>query len=88
MEKLRYMEKYLRNIDNLRRIANILLILGIIGTIVGVVVSFMNKQYTEGLFYISPLITSFVLYSLLNVIADISENLYEIRLQKERENKQ
>lgn len=88
MEKLRHMEKYLRNIDNLRRIANILLILGIIGTIVGVVVSFMNKQYTEGLFYISPLITSFVLYSLLNVIADISENLYEIRLQKERENKQ
>jgi hypothetical protein len=88
MEKLRYMEKYLRNIDNLRRIANILLILGIIGTIVGVVVSFMNKQYTEGLFYISPLITSFVLYSLLNVIADISENLYEIRLQKERENNQ
>lgn len=88
MEKLRYMEKYLRNIDNLRRIANLLLILGIIGTIVGVVVSFMNKQYTEGLFYISPLITSFVLYSLLNVIADISENLYEIRLQKERENKQ
>ena len=88
MEKLRYMEKYLRNIDNLRRIANILLILGIIGTIVGVVVSFMNKQYTEGLFYISPLITSFVLYSLLNVIADISENLYEIRLQKERKNKQ
>lgn len=82
------MEKYLRNIDNLRRIANILLILGIIGTIVGVVISFMNKQYTEGLFYISPLITSFVLYSLLNVIADISENLYEIRLQKERENKQ
>ncbi|WP_314297830.1 hypothetical protein [Capnocytophaga gingivalis] len=82
------MEKYLRNIDNLRRIANILLILGIIGTIVGVVVSFMNKQYTEGLFYISPLITSFVLYSLLNVIADISENLYEIRLQKERENNQ
>nr|DAK73068.1 MAG TPA: MotA/TolQ/ExbB proton channel family [Caudoviricetes sp.] len=88
MEKLRHMEKYLRNIDNLRRIANILLILGIIGTIVGVVVSFMNKQYTEGLFYISPLITSFVLYSLLNVIADISENLYEIRLQKERENNQ
>nr|DAD63409.1 MAG TPA: MotA/TolQ/ExbB proton channel family [Caudoviricetes sp.] len=88
MEKLRYMEKYLRNIDNLRRIANILLILGIIGTIVGVVVSFMNKQYTEGLFYISPLITSFVLYSLFNVIADISENLYEIRLQKERENNQ
>ena len=88
MEKLRYMEKYLRNIDNLRRIANILLILGIIGTLVGVVVSFMNKQYTEGLFYISPLITSFVLYSLLNVIADISENLYEIRLQKERENNQ
>ena len=88
MEKLRHMEKYLRNIDNLRRIANILLILGIIGTIVGVVISFMNKQYTEGLFYISPLITSFVLYSLLNVIADISENLYEIRLQKERENKQ
>lgn len=88
MEKLRSMEKYLRNIDNLRRIANILLILGIIGTIVGVVVSFMNKQYTEGLFYISPLITSFVLYSLLNVIADISENLYEIRLQKERENNQ
>lgn len=88
MEKLRYMEKYLRNIDNLRRIANILLILGIIGTIVGVVVSFMNKQYTEGLFYISPLIMSFVLYSLLNVIADISENLYEIRLQKERENNQ
>lgn len=82
------MEKYLRNIDNLRRIANILLILGIIGTIVGVVVSFINKQYTEGLFYISPLITSFVLYSLLNVIADISENLYEIRLQKERENNQ
>ena len=88
MEKLRHMEKYLRNIDNLRRIANILLILGIIGTIVGVVVSFMNKQYTEGLFYISPLITSFVLYSLLNVIADISENLYKIRLQKERENNQ
>ena len=79
------MEKYLRNIDNIRRIANILLILGIIGTIIGVFVSFMNKKYIEGLFYISPLITSFVLYSLLNVIADISENLYEIRLQKERE---
>lgn len=88
MEKLRHMEKYLKNIDNLRRIANILLILGIIGTIVGVVVSFMNEQYIEGLFYMSPLITSFVLYSLLNVIADISENLYEIRLQKERENNQ
>jgi|GEM_PF-1215258 hypothetical protein len=82
------MEKYLRNIDNIRRIANILLILGIIGTIIGVFVSFMNKKYIEGLFYISPLITSFVLYSLLNVIADISENLYEIRLQKERENNQ
>lgn len=79
------MEKYLRNIDNIRRIANILLILGVIGTIIGVFVSFMNKKYIEGLFYISPLITSFVLYSLLNVIADISENLYEIRLQKERE---
>lgn len=82
------MEKYLRNIDNIKRIANILLILGIIGTIIGVFVSFMNKKYIEGLFYISPLITSFVLYSLLNVIADISENLYEIRLQKERENNQ
>lgn len=82
------MEKYLRNIDNIRRIANILLILGIIGTIIGVFVSFMNKKYIEGLFYISPLITSFVLYSLLNVIANISENLYEIRLQKERENNQ
>ena len=82
------MEKYLRNIDNIRRIANILLILGIIGTIIGVFVSFMNKKYIEGLFYISPLITSFVLYSLLNVIADISENRYEIRLQKERENNQ
>jgi hypothetical protein len=82
------MEKYLRNIDNIKRIANILLILGIIGTIIGVFVSFMNKKYIEGLFYISPLIASFVLYSLLNVIADISENLYEIRLQKERENNQ
>lgn len=86
MEKLRHMEKYLKNIENIRLMANILMILGILSTSISLVASLIISEYLKALFSLIPLIVSFILYSLLNVIADISENLYEIRLQKEREN--
>ena len=80
------MEKYLKNVDNMRLMANVLMILGILSTSIAFIASLMVSGYLNTLFSLIPLIVSFILYSLLNVIADISENLYEIRLQKEREN--
>ena len=80
------MEKYLKNIENIRLMANILMILGILSTSISLVSSLIISEYLNALFSLIPLIVSFILYSLLNVIADISVNLYEIRLQKEREN--
>ena len=82
------MEKYLKNVDNMRLMANVLMILGILSTSIAFIASLMVSGYLNTLFSLIPLIVSFILYSLLNVIADISENLYEIRQQKERENNQ
>nr|DAV15464.1 MAG TPA: hypothetical protein [Caudoviricetes sp.] len=80
------MEKYLKNVDNMRLMANVLMILGILSTSIAFIASLMVSGYLNTLFSLIPLIVSFILYSLLNVIADISENIYEIRQQKEREN--
>lgn len=80
------MEKYLKNIENTRLMANVLMILGVLSTSISLVASLIISEYLNALFSLIPLIVSFILYSLLNVISDISENLYEIRLQKEREN--
>ena len=71
MEKLRHMEKYLKNIENIRLMANILMILGILSTSISLVASLIISEYLNALFSLIPLIVSFILYSLLNVIADI-----------------
>ena len=63
MEKLRHMEKYLKNIENIRLMANILMILGILSTSISLVASLIISEYLNALFSLIPLIVSFILYS-------------------------